>query len=126
VPGGGLVATQDETIVEPLLGLPVEHPPAGGWLAADALDPAGHPVEAAGIRTDTDLRPVGPGDAAPLLANVRIVGGLLAGQRALRERCGDGVAVASGWRAAGLIAAELALADEGGATPSEAAAGVAP
>jgi anaerobic glycerol-3-phosphate dehydrogenase len=31
---------------------------------------------------------------------------MLAGQRSLRERCGDGVAVASGWRAANELAAD--------------------
>ena len=46
------------------------------------------------------LRPVRPGSHEALLENVRIVGSLLAGQRYLRERCGDGVALTSGWRAA--------------------------
>jgi glycerol-3-phosphate dehydrogenase subunit B len=77
------------------------------WLAADAFDPAGHPVEAAGVMTDGSLRPLGP-DQAVTHANVHVVGGLLAHQRAIQEGCGDGVAIASGWRAAGLLAAEPA------------------
>jgi glycerol-3-phosphate dehydrogenase subunit B len=101
IAGGGLIGTVDGRLVEPLLGLPVETPPQDDWLRREALDPAGHPVESAGIRTDAQLHPVdGHGTT---LANVFVVGGLLAGQRALRERCGDGVAVASGWRAATTI-----------------------
>lgn len=101
VAGGGLVATVDGRLVEPLLGLPVEAPTHDDWLRRDALDPAGHPIEAAGIRTDDTLRPVGPG--GPMFTNVHAAGALLAGQLALRERCGDGVAITSGWRAAGAI-----------------------
>ena len=33
-------------------GLPVEAPTFDAWLRREALDPAGHPIEAAGIRTD--------------------------------------------------------------------------
>jgi glycerol-3-phosphate dehydrogenase subunit B len=101
IAGGGLVATADGRIVEPLLDLPVETPPHDGWLRRDALDPAGHPIEAAGIRTDATLRPIGPGGGT--FRNVHVAGALLAGQLALRERCGDGVAIASGWRAANAI-----------------------
>jgi glycerol-3-phosphate dehydrogenase subunit B len=100
IAGGGLVATHEGHIVEPLLGLHVDAVEHEEWLVADALDPAGHPIEAAGIRTDGDLRPLaGDGRPAPL-ANVRVAGALLAGQRSIHERCGDGIAVASGWRAA--------------------------
>ena len=99
IAGGGLVARENGTLVEPLLGLPVEAPAPNDWLARDPFDPAGHPLEAAGIRTDERLRPVGAaGDV--VLQNVAVVGSMLAGQRYLSERCGDGVAVSSGRRAA--------------------------
>lgn len=104
VAGGGLIATADGRILEPVLGLPVEAPGVEDWLRRDALDPAGHPIEAAGIRTDASLRPLDPASTGPLLANVHVAGALLAGQHAVRERCGDGVAIASGWRAAGILA----------------------
>ncbi len=105
IAGGGLIGRADGTLVEPLLGLPVEAPPVGQWLADDPFDPAGHPLEAAGIRTDAELHPVdGRGKVA--FDNVAIVGSLLAGQRYLTERCGDGVAVASGRRAAAMFAAK--------------------
>jgi len=99
IAGGGLVADRDGRLQETLLGLPVEGPPVDDWLSMDAFDPAGHPLEKAGIRTDGELRPVGA-DGASLFDNVRVAGSLLAGQRYIRERCGDGVALTSGWRAA--------------------------
>ena len=95
--GGGIVAEDGGTLVEMVLGLPVEGPAAGDWLMRDPFEGPGHPIETAGIRTDATLRPVAPGGAGPALAsNVRIVGSLLAGQRYVREHCGDGVAIASG------------------------------
>jgi glycerol-3-phosphate dehydrogenase subunit B len=105
IAGGGLVADGPGALTEAVLGLPVDGPPADGWLLNDPFDPAGHPLEWAGVRTDARLRPVAPGrPGQPLAENVRIVGSLLAGQRYLRERCGDGVALAS----AALAARELA------------------
>ena len=101
--GGGLVAHGDGTILEPLLGLHVDQPEHEAWLVADALDPAGHPIESAGIPTDANLRPLDATGRATH-PNVLVAGALLAGQRALRHRCGDGVAVASGWRAANELA----------------------
>ena len=122
IAGGGLVATADGRLVEPLLGLPVEAPAVADWLAADPFDPAGHPLEAAGVRVDRELRPIAAPGGAPVFDNVRIVGSLLAGQRYLRERCGDGVALSSGWLAArsirgiavGAVAAVPAGTDEDG------------
>jgi glycerol-3-phosphate dehydrogenase subunit B len=103
IAGGGLVADNDGNLEEGVLGLPVEAPELGQWLAADAFDPAGHPLEAAGIRTDRDLRPVGP-DGKPVFENVRVVGSMLAGQRYLRERCRDGVSITSARHAARTLA----------------------
>jgi glycerol-3-phosphate dehydrogenase subunit B len=103
IAGGGLIGRADGRLVEPLLDLPVEAPPAERWLSADPFDPAGHPLEAAGIRTDADLRPVDAGGRV-VLDNVRVVGSLIAGQRYLSERCGDGVAIASGHRAGAILA----------------------
>jgi glycerol-3-phosphate dehydrogenase subunit B len=103
IAGGGLIGRSDGRLVEPLLDLPVEAPPAEKWLAADPFDPAGHPLEAAGIRTDGGLRPV-DARGKVMLDNVAVVGSLLAGQRYLIERCGDGVAIASGHLAAATLA----------------------
>jgi glycerol-3-phosphate dehydrogenase subunit B len=112
IASGGIVVEQGGSLVETVLGLPVEcpAPPGGaaGLLLDDPFDPAGHPLELAGVRTDAQLRPTAPatgrpGSASsgpPLATNVRVAGSLLAGQRYLRERCGDGVALASGRLAA--------------------------
>jgi glycerol-3-phosphate dehydrogenase subunit B len=102
IAGGGLIGLADGRLEEPVLRLPVEAPPVDDWLAADPFDPDGHPLEAAGIRTDADLRPV-DARGEVVLDNVAIVGALMAGQRYLSERCGDGVAIASGTRAATVL-----------------------
>jgi glycerol-3-phosphate dehydrogenase subunit B len=114
IAGGGLIAHRDGRIDEPLLGLTVAGPDRDDWLRNDGLDPAGHPIEAAGIRTDDGLRPLGA-DGKVAFHNVRVAGALLAGQRALRERSGDGVAIASGWRAALVLAG---TADAASPTPA--------
>ncbi len=104
IAGGGLIGRADGTLEEHVLGLPVEAPPAGSWFGDGPLDARGHPLEAAGIRTDERLRPV-RADGGVVLEGVAVVGSLLAGQRYLVERCGDGIAIASGWLAAQNLAA---------------------
>lgn len=111
IAGGGLIGRADGRLEEPLLDLPVEGPPAEDWLAIDPFDPAGHPLEAAGIRTDADLHPV-DASGRVVLDNVAVVGSLLAGQRYLSERCGDGVAIASGHHAAATLAPGASVSRE--------------
>ena len=124
IAGGGIVGDQDVALTETVLGLPVDDPTSGTWLLGDPFDPAGHPLETAGIRTDRELRPVRPGTSDPPLAeNVRVVGSLLAGQRYLRERCGDGVAIASGRLAAASLGPGIAAAPGADRRPAPAAAG---
>jgi glycerol-3-phosphate dehydrogenase subunit B len=102
IAGSGLVGEPSGVIRETVLGLPVEGLPIETWLSGDPLDPGSLPIAAAGLRTDDALRPVDPQRPAegPLLDNVRVVGALLAGQQWMIERCGDGVSLASAWRAA--------------------------
>ncbi|MDQ2964775.1 MAG: FAD-dependent oxidoreductase [Chloroflexota bacterium] len=111
IAGGGLIGLADGRLAEPLLDLPVEAPPAEAWLSSDPFDPAGHPLEAAGIRTDADLRPVDSGGRV-VLDNVVVAGSLIAGQRYLSERCGDGVAIASAHRAAAILAPQAKVTSE--------------
>jgi glycerol-3-phosphate dehydrogenase subunit B len=118
IAGGGIAAAQSGRLEEVVLDLPVEAPEFAEWLSTDTFDPAGHPLEAAGIRTDADLRPI---DRAgrPVLENVRVVGAMLAGQRHFHERCRDGVDIAAGWRAARtLTAAAAGSAAMAGAAPA--------
>jgi glycerol-3-phosphate dehydrogenase subunit B len=112
IASGGIVGLEDGTLVETVLGLAVDGPTDGDWLLNDPFDPAGHPLETAGVRTDGELRPIAPRatDGAMLADNVRVVGSLLAGQRYLRDRSGDGVAVASGWFAGRAVGPASAIA----------------
>ena len=122
IAGGGLHGTAD-ALVEPVLGLPVEAPRREDWFAGDVLDPSGHPVEAAGIVVDERLRPIDPATRRPVgPVNVRVVGAMLAGQHAVRQRCGDGVAVTSGWRAANDLAEPRSAAPRSGRRAGRAAA----
>jgi glycerol-3-phosphate dehydrogenase subunit B len=103
--GGGIIGRPDGRLEESVLDLPVEQPRRDDWFDADPFAYAGHPIDAAGIRTDNRLRPVdGRGDV--VYQNVRVCGSLLAGQRWLHERCGDGVAIASAYRVATSLAAD--------------------
>ncbi len=105
--GGGLRADAGGVIHERVFGLPVEAPVLDAWFSDDPLLP--HPIEAAGIRTDVELRPIGTAGATEL-ANVLVIGSALAGMRYLDERCGDGVALATAHRAARALALGRAAA----------------
>ena len=95
--GGGLRALPDGRLVERVFQLPVAAPPRDAWFSQDPLEP--HPIEAAGIRVDEELRPLdSAGDVA--LDNVRVIGSALGGMHYLEQRCGDGVALATAHRVA--------------------------
>jgi glycerol-3-phosphate dehydrogenase subunit B len=119
IAGGGLIGTQDGRLVEAVVGLPVEAPPVDDWLAPTPFDPRGHQLETAGIRTDAALRPI---DARGnvVFENVTVAGSGLAGMRYLTERCGDGVAITSGLRAAATLGG---LSATTAATPAPADSG---
>lgn len=93
--GVGFRALPDGTIEERVFGLPVTAPPQDRWFSDDPLEP--HPLEAAGIEVDAEMRPAG-------LSNVRVIGSALAGMHYLDQRCGDGIALASAHRAARSLA----------------------
>jgi glycerol-3-phosphate dehydrogenase subunit B len=93
VAGHGIEADRDGSLSEVVAGLPVAgFPDRGGFVAGHFL--AAHPIGAAGVRVDAELRPVG-GDGAPQLANLRCVGGLLAGHDPTVEGSREGVALAT-------------------------------
>ncbi len=96
VAGGGLRAAPDGTLTERVFGLQVTAPAHDDWFTDEALAP--QPIEAAGIEVDAELRPLLDGPR-----NVHVIGSALAGMRYLDERCGDGVALASGHRVARLL-----------------------
>ena len=110
VAGHGIEANRDGTLAEVVAGLPVEgFPDRTAFLGDRFLGE--HPLGAAGVRVDAELRPVhSPGSrsaspsGSPVLANVRCVGGLLAGHDPTVEGSREGVALATATRAAELLA----------------------
>jgi glycerol-3-phosphate dehydrogenase subunit B len=74
--------------------------PVSGVSAAERFTPAyfdDHPMGRAGVAVGRDLRPEG-------LENVLVVGATLAGAQPWKEKSGDGISLATGYHAAGLIA----------------------
>jgi glycerol-3-phosphate dehydrogenase subunit B len=103
VAGNGIEANRDGTLTERVAGLPVDGFEdrlafQGGRFLGE------HPLAAAGVRVDAELRPV-DGAGEPLLANVRCVGGLLAASDPTTEGSREGVALATAARVAAVLAA---------------------
>jgi glycerol-3-phosphate dehydrogenase subunit B len=102
VAGHGIEANRDGTLAEVVAGLPVEgFPDRTAFLGDRFLGE--HPLAAAGVRVDAELRPV-HASGSLVLANVRCVGGLLAGHDPTVEGSREGVALATATRAAELLA----------------------
>ncbi len=92
--GGGLKAARDG-IREPIFGLPVRQPPARvHWHREDFFDPAGHPVNRAGVVVDRSFRPADE-KGRPLHHNLFAAGTLLAHQDWMATMSGAGLAVSS-------------------------------
>jgi glycerol-3-phosphate dehydrogenase subunit B len=103
VAGNGIEANRDGSLTERVAGLPVDG--FEGRMAFIGSRFLGdHPLGAAGVRVDAELRPV-DASGEPLLANVRCVGGLLAGHDPTAEGSREGVALATAARVAALLAA---------------------
>ena len=110
VAGNGIEANRDGTLTEKVAGLPVglasgEPGRSEGRMAfVGARFLGDHPLGAAGVRVDTELRPV-DASGEPVLANVRCVGGLLAGHDPTVEGSREGVALATAARVASVLTA---------------------
>jgi glycerol-3-phosphate dehydrogenase subunit B len=101
VAGHGIEARRDGSLVETVAGLPVAgFPERTGFLADRFL--GDHPLGAAGVRVDAELRPLG--DDGPALEGIRCAGGLLADHDPTVEGSREGVALASAARLAELLA----------------------
>ncbi len=103
VAGNGIEANRDGTLTERVAGLPVDGfedrlAYLGGRFLGD------HPLAAAGVRVDAELRPV-DASGEPVAANIRCVGGLLAAHDPTAEGSREGVALATAARVAALLAA---------------------
>jgi glycerol-3-phosphate dehydrogenase subunit B len=103
VAGNGIEANRDGTLTERVAGLPVDgFEDRMAFIGSRFL--GDHPLGAAGVRVDAELRPV-DASGEPLLANVRCVGGLLAAHDPTAESSREGVALATASRVAALLAA---------------------
>jgi glycerol-3-phosphate dehydrogenase subunit B len=91
----GLLMDSYGAITEPLFGLPVSVPESAAFQADFWAD---HPLLSAGVSVDSELRPLAA-DGEPGYANLRAVGGIIAGANRIRELSGDGIAVGSAWAA---------------------------
>ena len=104
--GRGLTADREQ-VRESILGIPVHQPSSrAAWHQRDFLDPAGHAINRAGLRTDDAWRPL---DAygKPVWPRLFAVGSILAHQDWMRSKCGSGLAVATAWAAVDRLAREL-------------------
>lgn len=91
---GGLYATRD-AVKEPVFDLPVVVPGTRKeWFWNDFFTP-GHPIEGSGIEVDSSFRPLGSG-----LKNLFVCGSILARSEIMKNRCGHGLALATGLKAA--------------------------
>jgi glycerol-3-phosphate dehydrogenase subunit B len=97
--GRGLTAERGR-VVESILGLPVRQPRSREqWHRRDFLDPAGHAVNRAGLRTDAVFRPLDEA-GKPAWPRLFAAGSILAEQDWMREKCGSGLAIATAWAVA--------------------------
>jgi glycerol-3-phosphate dehydrogenase subunit B len=96
--GKGLSADRKQ-IRESIFNLPVHQPhKRNEWHRYEFLDPAGHPVNRAGLETDDRFRPLDrSGKAAH--DSLFAVGSILAHQDWMRQKCGSGLAIATAYAA---------------------------
>jgi glycerol-3-phosphate dehydrogenase subunit B len=93
---GGLELDSRWTARETALGLRVSGVPPSGEERFRAGYFDDHPIARAGVAVDADLRPAG-------YENVFVAGATLAGAEPWREKSGDGISLATGYRAAELV-----------------------
>ncbi|MFC1876275.1 glycerol-3-phosphate dehydrogenase subunit GlpB [Thermodesulfobacteriota bacterium] len=96
--GKGLSADRKQ-IRESIFDLPVHQPDKRNeWHCYEFLDPAGHPVNRAGILTDDRFRPLDRSDK-PAHKGLFAAGSILAHQDWMRQKCGSGLAIATAYAA---------------------------
>jgi glycerol-3-phosphate dehydrogenase subunit B len=111
--GGGIVAGRDGSLREVALDLPVHGPRSReSWFSPRALAPQGHPVFRCGVRVNAGMQPVDAGGNV-VYRNAFAAGTVVAGADVWREKSHEGVALATGVRAA-----QAALAGLGRSTPA--------
>jgi glycerol-3-phosphate dehydrogenase subunit B len=94
---GGLVSRFDD-MTEPVFGLALDYKTGrGNWSNRKFLDPQSHPFLSFGVTVDEQLRPTGPN--GQVVKNLYAAGAVLAGYNPIKEGCGGGVAIGTGYRA---------------------------
>ena len=96
--------SRDGYAQETIFGLPVTpaiHP--SQWFHSKFLAPHGHPLFRAGVNTDEEFRPLDNSNKV-IYSNLHVVGASLANCDPIRERSLEGIALASGFRVAEIIA----------------------
>jgi glycerol-3-phosphate dehydrogenase subunit B len=101
---GGITVDTSGVASERALGLPV-HAPGPDQTGFDPSYLGEHPMETAGLRVDSALRPVGP-NGEPVYQNVYAAGAVISGARPWREKSGDGISLSTGYLAADAILKE--------------------
>lgn len=95
--GGGFIAREHGYAQETVFNFPIQFPSGHTEpLAPRFLQPDGQPIFQAGIRVTKHFQPLDR-QHQPLLNNVSVIGGALAGYDPLRERSQEGVALASAY-----------------------------
>ncbi len=96
--GGGLQAGPGQ-VLETIFNLPVGVPAdTNSWSNEQLFFSSGHPFAKFGVQVDQKLRPVNEAGRV-LLENVFVAGKTLAGYDYAKEKSGNGVALATGYRA---------------------------
>jgi glycerol-3-phosphate dehydrogenase subunit B len=96
--GKGLVADRKK-VREPIFDIPVVQPETReGWYRNLFFDKRGHDINKAGLVTDSFQRPIGQ-DGVVLYDRLFVAGSILAHQDWTREKCGSGIALATGFNA---------------------------
>ena len=110
VAAGGIEMNSDWRFTEPAFGLPVAFAPEPGEERFLPDYFGEHPAARAGVAVDDSLRPTDP-NGNVVYENVRVAGATIAGAEPWREKSGNGIALATGFAAAGEI---IASANGGG------------
>jgi glycerol-3-phosphate dehydrogenase subunit B len=101
--GGGFQSDHTGRCWETIFRLPLTIPQGRDqWFRPQFLHPAGHPVFAGGVAVNDDWQPV-DGQGRLVYENLWAAGGLLAHADPIRERSFEGLTIATGIAAAGVI-----------------------
>jgi glycerol-3-phosphate dehydrogenase subunit B len=99
IASGGIVTQADGAVRESVFNLPLAGLPAASQARFLPGYFDSHPFNQVGLEVDSSLRPV-DGAGQVLIDNLRAAGAMLAHAEPWREKSGDGISLATGFRAA--------------------------